>query len=184
MRQSKFLGISSARSTKSGALSILILMLLLGPFLSGCGSMAVDRLLSVADKGIAAAQKNDELLIEALKKQILSDIEDVNQGFDRDVDLVASGSLKTSDGTSVSMDAAWVKEARVGYFLLLDSKYKQLQDLERIHKQIQGNLKTVGQLIDQSRELNASYITTTRVVGHLLDQVESDAIPALEHLGN
>ena len=79
------------------------------------------------------------------------------------------------------MDAVWVKEARVGYFLLLDGKYKQFQDLERIHKQIRGNLKTVGQLIDQSRELNASYITSTRVIGNLLDQVESDGIANFEH---
>ncbi|MHC4464073.1 MAG: hypothetical protein ACYS30_21985 [Planctomycetota bacterium] len=61
--------------------------------------MAVDKTLTPVGQGVSATEENDELLINAFKKQIEIKIENINQSFDRDVHLEASGSLTYPDGS-------------------------------------------------------------------------------------
>ncbi|MBN1124699.1 MAG: hypothetical protein JXA82_06815 [Sedimentisphaerales bacterium] len=150
---------------------VFLVAILLG-CLAGCGSMAIDRMMAAAEKGLAAAEKNDQMLVESLQKQIQTEIQLLNKGLDRDIDLVASGQLKQSDGETVVFDAEWVKQMRTGYYLALESKYKQLQELERKGIQIQGNLKTVRNLMQESRDLNTGYLSRFRKARNLLDRSE------------
>ena len=154
-----------------GLCFVFLVLVVLGCF-AGCGSMAIDRMIAAADKGLVAAEQNDQMLVESLQKQIHTEIQLLNKGLDRDIDLVASGQLKQSDGEMVMLDAEWVKQMRIGYYLALESKYKQLQELERKHIQIQGNLKTVRNLMQESRDLNTGYLSSFRKARNLLDQSE------------
>jgi|GEM_PF-6414351 len=157
----------------------IALLAMLSSLVSGCGSMAVDKLLTVAEEGLAAAEKNDELLVEALREQIHNDIKGINSGIDRDADLVASDQLKHSDGTPVKLDAAWVKEMRIGYFLLLENRYNQLRELDRKQDKIRGNLKTIRELIGRSRDLNTGYLNSLRGVQNMLDRTDLKTIQNL-----
>lgn len=169
---------------KRGYLLSLALIILVGPLLPGCASTTVDKLLSVASRGVSVAEENDELLIGALKKQIEVEIENINQSFDRDVGLVASGSLTHPDGTAISLDAGWVKEARKGYFLLLKGKYNQLCDLERTRNKIKGNLKTVRELINHAGEINKLYMTNHQRIQLLSDQMRSQVADSFHEPNN
>lgn len=173
MRKYTYLHESVTWFVKRGSLLSPALLILVGTLLPGCASTTVDELLSVASRGVSAAEENDELLIGALKKQIEVEIENINQSFDRDVDLVASGSLTHPDGTAISLDAGWVKEARKGYFLLLKAKYNQLCDLERTRNKIKGNLKTVRELINHAGEINKLYMTNYQRIQILSDQLRN-----------
>jgi len=149
-------------------------------FRSGCGSVGMDKLLAVADKGIAAAEKNDELLLEALRQQIQDDIKGINSGIDRDTDLVAANQLKHADGSPVKLDAVWVKEMRMGYFILLENRYKRLRELDRTQDKIQGNLKTIRELIGRSRKLNTGYLESLQGVQNMLDQANVKTVENLD----
>ena len=160
-------------------LAVIAVLAMLSLTVCGCGSVGTDKLLAVADKGLAAVEKNDELLIEALRRQIHNEIKTINAGVDRDAELVAADQLKYADGTTVKLDAAWIKEMRQGYFVLLESKYKQLRELDRTQDKIQGNLKTIRELIERSRELNTGYIESFQGVQNMLDQAD---VKTLENL--
>ena len=181
MRECTYHSASIAWCMKLRPLLSLLLPILVGVLLPGCASMTVDKLLSAASRGVAAAEENDELLIDALTKQIQTEIENINQSFDRDVDLVASGSLISPDGTPIPLDAKWVKEARMGYLLLLEGKYSKLVDLERTQIKIKGNFKTIRQLLNHARELNTLYLTNYQKIQFYLDQLESEVVDNLSN---
>lgn len=181
MQEPRHLHASVDPSTVQGSLLSLVLLILIGLLLPGCASITVDQLLVAANRGVSAAEENDELLIEALKKQIEIEIENINRSFDRDVDLVASGSLISPDGTPIPLDAKWVKEARMGYLLLLEGKYSKLVDLERTQIKIKGNFKTIRQLLNHARELNTLYLTNYQKIQFYLDQLESEVVDNLSN---
>lgn len=153
-------------------LAILAVCCIFVFLLSGCGSLAVDRMMAAAEKGLAAAEKNDAMLADTLEKQIHADLKLLGKAVDRDIDMVAAGQLKESDGKEVVFDAEWVKQMRVGYALALESKYKQLRELDRTRSKIQGNLDITRDLVEQTREVNLGYLNMFGRVRSLLDRSE------------
>jgi hypothetical protein len=150
----------------AAVLSVLMLLV------SGCGSFAVDRLMAVADAGLDLAVANDRMLVASLQKQIHADVERLNAGVDRDIELVASGQMKSSDGQPIILDAEWVKQMRLGYGIALEAKHKQLRELDAVEVKLERNLQSVQEIIRQARELNAGYLRSLKSATGLLDRTE------------
>lgn len=126
------------------ALSLPLLLVL-----SGCRTPAATlELIAIGQQGLASARQAETEYLQDRQEEYRRQIEALDNAFDADVRLVASGALKDDNDQSVELSPQWVMSARKGYSAargLIEDQHRLTRDTHRVRM---DNLDAAAEALD------------------------------------
>lgn len=122
--------------------------------LGGCAAPpATMDLITVARKGLAMAKEAQASQHAEIVRHLESQSAAMDQAFDADVRLAATGQIKTADGQAVAFSPEWVIAARKGYAAARDTLRRELCDAQTANAARTDNLKAADEALDMASQL-------------------------------
>ena len=132
---------------------IVAVLAILASVLPGCSPSATLDLITVARKGLTMAQEAQTAQRAEIVRQLDGQADALDQAFDADTRLAASGQLKDADGKTVPFSPEWVISARKGYAAARDAIGNQVRQTEALHSVRMDNLKAADEALDMASQL-------------------------------
>jgi hypothetical protein len=121
---------------------------------SGCSApTATLDLLTVARKGVQFARLREQQQHADARQRFNELAASLDQAFDADVRLAASGQLRNAGGQAVSLTPEWVISARKGYAAARDAVASQARTAETQHAMSMDNLDAADEALDMASQL-------------------------------